>query len=136
MLPSQRLPWGVILTLGLLSLVGGGLEVQGDAGDVAVAATVEALPGLAPKASLLVTEPAVLRFEDSTVCIPSVQGVTVMNVGDTGEERIEVSAASLDHHQFEVSAFEPVVLQPQETTTLQIAFLPQSMGALTASLKL
>lgn len=81
----------------------------------------------------VLVQPPVLVFKDSPVCIPAVSLIDVINRSPTKE--LHVTGIVSENYQFHPAMFKPQVLEPYGRTSIQVIFLPRTVGAVETTLK-
>ena len=84
------------------------------------------------QASPIMLTPPELIFKDTPICIPAVALVDVVN--RSPKENLHLLEISANHPHFYPAMFKAQVLPPHGTTTIQVTFLPQAVGAIETSL--
>jgi hypothetical protein len=146
---AWRLAWGllVLLALGVAPpagvTVGASFVVQGDPGisflhihlgeDEHAALSAQASTG-APLAgqNLILVQPPVLVFKNTPLCIPAVALIDVVN--RSPDKDVQLLGITSQNPQFYPAMFKPQVLPPYGRSSVQVIFLPRSLGAVETNL--
>lgn len=76
----------------------------------------------------VLVQPPVLIFKNSPICIPAVAIIDVVNRSPNKElQLLHITAAN---PQFYPAMFKPQVLQPMGRTSVQVIFLPRTLGSI------